>query len=118
MRDVQLLRQSIADSSLISELNETLDGYVTLVMRLCRFPCGKPLAFRWASNSFAARPPRQSLTLLLRANGKPEAFRKGGGKAASSKPLRKRSLAKRPHSIHCNYLSLTLHQTLRWQCWL
>ena len=46
MRDVKLLAQSIADSSLISELNETLDGYVTLVMRLCRFPCGKPLAFR------------------------------------------------------------------------
>jgi len=51
-----------------------------MVKRLCRLPCGKPLAFRtsfkrirgFASGGVAVKG-------VARHDGKPEAFRKGGG---------------------------------------
>jgi len=51
-------------------------------LRLCRIPCGKPQAFRLASDSLAARPPEAKSLPFHVVNGKPEAFRTGGGKAA------------------------------------
>ena len=51
--------------------------------RISRCPCGKPLAFRPAAPWFEALPPgRLSRKHYLHNSGKPEAFRKGRGKAA------------------------------------
>jgi len=52
------------------------------VLRLCRFPSGKPLAFRQSQQFLAAPPPEAEPLLSKVANGKPAAFRTGGGKAA------------------------------------
>ena len=51
--------------------------------RLCRSPCGKALPFRLTQKYFAAVPPRRSLKRIRTTDGKPEAFRKGGGTGAS-----------------------------------
>jgi len=54
-----------------------------VAMRLCRLPCGKPQAFRQARNYFFGYAARgEASPEFLRTNGKPEAFRTGGGKAA------------------------------------
>ena len=58
-------------------------GVRLFVMRLCRVPCGKPQAFRQAENSLAATPPEAEPLFSKIANGKPEAFRIGGGTAAN-----------------------------------
>jgi len=52
-------------------------------MRLCRHPCGKPLAFRQAHTSFRGYAAEAKPLLFYAANGKPEAFRTGGGTAAN-----------------------------------
>jgi hypothetical protein len=51
-------------------------------LRLCRSPCGKPLAFRQQPQDFEAAPPRQSRQTLSELIGKAEPFRKESGKAA------------------------------------
>ena len=64
-------------------------------MRLRRLPCGEPLAFRsepgkrrgFASGGLAAKTNR-------RLDGKPEAFRTGGGKAAEPKTQNQRHATK------------------------
>ena len=51
--------------------------------RLCRLPCGKPLAFRSPLMiKKGLRLGRRSRKKNRRSDGKPEAFRTGGGKAA------------------------------------
>jgi len=51
-------------------------------MRLCRLPCGKPQAFRQSPVPFGGGAARGEASPFLKPNGKPEAFRTGGGKAA------------------------------------
>ena len=50
--------------------------------RLCRLPCGKPSAFRSLLNQERLRIGRHSRQTSCRLDGKPEAFRTRGGKAA------------------------------------
>jgi len=71
-------------------------------LRLCRFPCGKPPAFRWqlitrrgfASGGVAAKKVArmtESQRLSAREAAKPrQPFRTGGGKAAQAFPHRRR----------------------------
>ena len=52
------------------------------VLRLCRDPCGRPLAYR----RFLIKPTREAeprAFLFYRHSGEPEAHRTGSGKAAS-----------------------------------
>ena len=50
--------------------------------RLCRLPCGKPPAFRQSPRLSWRLGPEAKPLSSYGANGKPEAFRTGGGKAA------------------------------------
>jgi len=53
------------------------------VLRLCRFPCGKPLAFRVPTNLTWGYPTKRlSRSYRSSVYGKPEAFRKERGRAA------------------------------------
>lgn len=52
----------------------------SLISRLCRLPCGKALPFRPVPRILRLRRLRHSLNNFL-CHGKPEAFRREGGKA-------------------------------------
>jgi hypothetical protein len=55
-----------------------------MLLQLCRLLCGKPPAFRYAAIKFqAAQLPEAKPLIGWKRNGKPEAFRKGGGKAVT-----------------------------------
>src|SRR5215813_10020382 len=58
---------------------ETLKG-----VRLCRLPCGKPLAYRSIATACSLEGGPHAFSYDA-TPGKPQAFRKGGGKATNNK---------------------------------
>jgi hypothetical protein len=61
----------------VLETRQALELVTNKFPRLCRLPCGKPMAFRHVTNALAAMPPEAKPLSRGIANGKPEAFRKG-----------------------------------------
>jgi hypothetical protein len=56
-------------------------------MRLCRLPCGKPLAFRTPLSKGEASLSGIAAKMVPGLDGKPEAFRTEGGIAARLLPI-------------------------------